>query len=511
MAAHTSLRDGDRGSKLETPPEPPKPPTHTPSTARPSSPARTVRAPAPQVREAIAEGTTWGSFRITRRLGGGGMGTVYEAWDSVLDRPVALKVLAPERAGARHGGPDAGLREARAAARLDHPNIVTVYQVGDNAGVGFIAMQLVRGGSAASALPRPVDETVRIVRAVAEALGHAHRHGLVHRDVKPENILLGADGVVKLADFGIAQTRDVGTVRSGSAADKVCGTPAFMSPEQAQGLKLDGRSDLYGLGATWFALLTGRPPFRGRGALEVLMAHVEQPAPDVRQLRPDVPPLIAGLVAWMLNKRPDDRPATAEELVAAIDAAASATVPVQPAAPVAGTAPRRRRAPLLAFAAVFAATFGGALALGGSDASEHGATKVGGTTPADARHAVVSGLPDLPVEPDRARSADESPTAEAPAHDKRPAASGTSPEQSTPPRPASSAQSATPTSPRSDLGGSNFGSGSASPFQPPVNGFQSPWGTTPQPQVNPSSPMHQPTPGAGPARPVTGGRPRTHR
>jgi serine/threonine protein kinase len=283
-------------------------------------PHQSTLKPRPGLRSQEASGsetTPWGAYELIRPLGHGAMGSVYEARDPVLDRCIALKILAATSANNGQRGVEACLAEARVAAKLDHPNIVTVFQIGEHEGTGFIAMQLVRGGSAVDRLPLSVGESLRVVRAVADALGYAHRQGVVHRDVKPENILLGEDGSVKLADFGLAQS--VAVEESGLRSGRIAGTPAFMSPEQAQGLPLDGRSDLYSLGATWFAMLAGEPPFVRPGMMEVLFAHVETPPADVRSFRPQVPAAVAELIVRLLSKKPEDRPATAQELVTAID------------------------------------------------------------------------------------------------------------------------------------------------------------------------------------------------
>jgi len=281
------------------------PTVRNPETALPAGPTQ-------------VKGATWGSYELLQPLGQGAMGRVYEARDTMLDRHVALKILSADRTDDCQNPANSCLHEARIAAKLDNPNIVAIYQVGEHDGFGFIAMQLVRGTSAATDLPLSVEKSIHVVRAIAIALRYAHNQGLVHRDVKPENLLLGDDGSVKLADFGLAQVISNGSCRA--VSDRVAGTPAFMSPEQAQGLPLDGRSDLYSLGATWFMLLTGQVPYKGKSFVEVLSAHIEQAAPDVRSIRPDVPQLIAALIARLLSKKPEDRPASAEELLAAIDA-----------------------------------------------------------------------------------------------------------------------------------------------------------------------------------------------
>ena len=311
-----------------------------------------------------SEATPWGGFELIRLLGQGAMGSVYEARDAVLDRHIALKILNSNGSNTTPQGIAACLHEARASARLDHPHIITVYQVGEHLGSGFIAMQLVRGRSAADQLPFSVAESLRAMRAVADALGYAHRQDIIHRDVKPENILLGEDGSIKLADFGLAQVCSSESPQS--LSNRLAGTPVFMSPEQAQGRPLDGRSDLYSLGVTWFTLLAGVPPFQGSNMVEVLLAHVERLPIDIRGYRPDVPAPVAELIAHLLRKKPEERPASADEVTRTIDRIMQELNPPAPTNP-SQRSPRRSR---LARWAVAAMVLGGPLgaALAFSDA-----------------------------------------------------------------------------------------------------------------------------------------------
>jgi serine/threonine protein kinase len=248
------------------------------------------------------------------------MGEVYEATDLLLDRRVAIKVLSPSAGSSAARQVKRLVEEARAVARLEHPNIVTVYQVGEQQGSCFIAMQLVPGVSAGARVraegPLPVAEAARIIDEAARGLAAAHDLGLVHRDIKPDNILLGENGAVKVADFGLA--RQYGFAPEADAHEPVAGTPHYMSPEQAQGLPIDARSDIYSLGVTWYDLLAGRPPFDDSGVTEVIARHVSDPPPPVASFRPDIPEGHAALLEWMMAKAPGQRPQSAREVVDAL-------------------------------------------------------------------------------------------------------------------------------------------------------------------------------------------------
>src|SRR5688572_26826817 len=204
---------------------------------------------------------TIGQCLLQRKLGQGGMGTVYLARHLTLNKPVAVKVLRGDLPTDMQGV-ERFLREARAAARLEHQRIVPVYDAGKQDGMYYLVMQYVAGESLASRLRRekclPVPEALRIFRAVAEGLAYAHLNGIVHRDVKPDNVLLGDDGSVKIVDFGLAcvMEGDPNLSRSGT----ILGSPNFMSPEQATGQRVDQRTDIYSLGATLYQMVTGVPP-----------------------------------------------------------------------------------------------------------------------------------------------------------------------------------------------------------------------------------------------------------
>lgn len=255
-------------------------------------------------------------YEIHRRLARGGMAQVYLARDRSLDRPVAVKELVPEFAG-DPSFVERFRREAQAAANLSHPNIVGVYDWGAQDGTYFIVMEYVDGPSLSRVLrsdgPFHPRRAAEIAAEVAAGLGFAHSHGVVHRDVKPGNVLLTRSGQAKVTDFGIARalsSSDEDLTQAGS----VMGTATYFSPEQAQGLPVDPRSDLYSLGVVLYELVTGRPPFSGDTPLAIAYKHVQdQPAPP-STLMAGLPEALEAIIMKLLSKRPDDRYATAEEL-----------------------------------------------------------------------------------------------------------------------------------------------------------------------------------------------------
>ena len=214
-------------------------------------------------RGAERPGKEFGKYRILRKLGQGGMGVVYEAEDTLLGRRVALKVL-PESLAADAKAMSRFRREARAAHRLDHPHVVAMFDINQQKGIYFIAMELMTGGTAEDRTrgDRSLDwsEATRLTAQACAGLGAAHRAGILHRDIKPSNLLLTADGCCKISDFGLAKAVDKTQTQTLTATGTVLGTPNFMSPEQCRSEEMDARSDLYSLGATYFSLLTGRSP-----------------------------------------------------------------------------------------------------------------------------------------------------------------------------------------------------------------------------------------------------------
>jgi hypothetical protein len=261
-------------------------------------------------------------YRIVRLLGAGGMGNVYQAEHRVMQRPVALKVIA-HAFTANPGAVERFRREARAAARLAHPNIVTAYDAEHAGETHFLVMEYVEGVTLARRVkergPLPVAEACDCVRQAALGLQHAHERGMVHRDVKPGNLICCADGTVKVLDFGLAALT---AERGGGLTDTnvVMGTPDYMAPEQAEDPRgADARSDVYGLGCTLHYLLTGRVPYPAPTALLKILAHREQVIPSLRTLRPNVPPELDRVVARLLAKGPEARYQTAGEVAAALE------------------------------------------------------------------------------------------------------------------------------------------------------------------------------------------------
>jgi serine/threonine-protein kinase len=266
-------------------------------------------------------------YSLERELGRGGMGTVYLARDLKLDRPVALKILLPEFAS-QVGLRDRFLRETRTAASFSHPNIVPVYAVEETEDHLAYAMGLVEGETLTERVqrvgPLPVRELVRIVKDVGHALAYAHGRGVVHRDIKPDNIMLErATGRALVLDFGISRsmTAHVSPASNLTRVGEVVGTPEYMSPEQASGDVVDGRSDLYSLGLTAYYAATGKVAVTGESTQKILVRQLTERIPPVEVLRPDLPPALARAIDRCVEKEPSDRFATAEALVEEIDAA----------------------------------------------------------------------------------------------------------------------------------------------------------------------------------------------
>jgi serine/threonine protein kinase len=262
-----------------------------------------------------------GPYRLVKPLGRGGMGVVYLAEDTQLRRPTALKVMLPE-AAADAKARDRFLREARAAAAVRNDHVVTVYQVGDEGGTPYIAMELLRGSPLDVYLAREaapaMTAIVRLAREIATGLAAAHAKGLVHRDIKPANIWLEAPrGRVKILDFGLARPTkpDTEDVERLTHDGMVMGTPSYMSPEQARGEEVDFRTDLFSLGIVLYRLCTGQLPFTGPTTTAVLTQLAVFHPPPAADVNPNVPQALSDLIDRLLSKEPADRPKTTRELV----------------------------------------------------------------------------------------------------------------------------------------------------------------------------------------------------
>jgi len=269
-----------------------------------------------------------GRYQIDKEIGKGAMGVVYLGRDPKIGRVVAIKTLALSEEFEGDALIDARarfFREAETAGRLQHPNIVTIFDAGEEHDLAYIAMEFLKGADLAPACQAgqllPVATVLSITARVADALDYAHAHQVVHRDIKPANIMFdSATDAVKVTDFGIARITDSSKTRTGL----VLGTPSFMSPEQLAGKKVDGRTDVYSLGVTLFQLLTGSLPLRGDSMPELMHKIASVDAPDVRQLRPELSPAVAQVVARALHKRPESRYQTGRQMAAELRQAAAA-------------------------------------------------------------------------------------------------------------------------------------------------------------------------------------------
>ena len=293
-----------------------------------------------------------GKYEILGQLGQGGMGAVYLGYDPLIQRTVALKVIS--RASLDPADAETVLdrfkREAQAAGRLVHPNIVSIYEYGEQNEFAFIAMEYVRGEplhrKLAGGKKPPLNETIKLLKQLLKALDYSHRHGVVHRDIKPSNVLITEDGEAKVTDFGIARLDSSTMTQVGD----VLGTPNYMSPEQFQGLAVDARSDIYSAGVIAFQLLTGQRPFTGN-SVTIMRAVMEDPAPSLRDINPELPEAIDIVVRKALSKRPDERFQTADQFYDAILYALSGQPPVEDGDTEHGL-PSAPRAPAINLAAV---------------------------------------------------------------------------------------------------------------------------------------------------------------
>jgi serine/threonine-protein kinase len=268
----------------------------------------------------LQPGATIGSYRLESEIARGGMGAIWRARHLEMDAVVAIKVLKDDLASQ----PETlkrFTREGKLIARLDHANIIKIYEFGRQGELHYIIMQFIDGKNLQEILdeggPLPIEKALRIVRSAAAALAHAHDLNIIHRDIKPSNLLIAKDGTVYLTDFGIArfQVEDTHLTRAGV----LLGTPTYMSPEQCRGECVDPRSDLYSLGCMLYALIGGKPPFAGRTPARLITQILNDQPPPIESVAKDVPPGAASLIKRLMAKHPAARPQTARELVDAID------------------------------------------------------------------------------------------------------------------------------------------------------------------------------------------------
>jgi serine/threonine protein kinase len=258
-------------------------------------------------------------YRVGEVIGRGGMSTVYHGYDELLRRDVAVKVLLAPAAGSR-GSRQEFLGEARAAAALAHPNIAGIYDVGIHGSERYIIMEYVSGGSLLDLIqaeaPMPLARTVQVATQVADALDYGHRHGIIHCDVKPQNVLLDETGRAKLVDFGISRT----IAATGALTDTITGTAGYIAPEQLLGERLDGRADIYALGCVVYEMLTGALPFESSNLTALATQRLTRPPTPLRQRNPEVPPVLAESVMRALERDPEQRYRSANEFSTALAA-----------------------------------------------------------------------------------------------------------------------------------------------------------------------------------------------
>lgn len=288
----------------------------------------------------------YGRYRIVKELGKGSMGVVYQAHDPQIDRPVALKVLRPDRVTSdtfRHRF----LKEARAVGRLSHPNIVGIYDIGEDHGTVYISMEFLEGKPLSDLIQQETfteAESVEVGIQVAEALDYAHRKGIVHRDIKPSNIIIQPDGQVKITDFGIAHVDDPEATQQ-TQAGEILGTPAYMSPEQVLGQQVDGRTDLFSLGVILYELSVGHRPFRGETLATIFRAITNEDPPEPAREKATVSGTLSQTIMKCLDKTPDGRYATGKDLTEALKTCRRTLEQVQapdlgvPERPKTGTSP----------------------------------------------------------------------------------------------------------------------------------------------------------------------------
>ena len=290
--------------------------------------------------DTVQPGQMLGPYRIINQIGRGGMATVYKAYQPSVDRYVAIKVLPSQLAESKEFA-TRFQQEARIIAKLEHPHILPVFDYGESDGVSYFVMRYMDAGTLKEKMiegrPLPLSDIDRLFTQLAEALSYAHSRGIVHRDLKPANVLIDSHGNVFLTDFGIAKLLESASPRL-TQTDAIMGTPAYISPEQAQGHPVDQRSDIYSLGIILYEMVTGSVPFTAETPLAVLFKHISDPLPPPSLVKPDIPPVIEQVLLKALAKDPRDRFATAAEFVAAWERALQSRETVQ-RAPDARTVP----------------------------------------------------------------------------------------------------------------------------------------------------------------------------
>ncbi len=290
----------------------------------------------------LGPGQTVGSYVLLGKIGAGGIGEVWKARDRRLNRVVALKFISAER----HGSSPSRdlLREARAASALNHPNIVTVFEVGESGSLSYLAMEFVEGETLRGRLGRPplgLEEALDIATQAVAGLAAAHRHGIVHRDLKPENIMLRVDGLVKLMDFGLAKvipwaqsgTQDFSPVGASTESGQITGTITYMSPEQARGLPLDPATDVFSFGIVLYEMLTGEHPFRAQTAMDTLSAILSREPSNLGARAPSLPREVSEIVARALEKEKGRRYPSGVELAEQLKRVKSAPAAALPEPP----------------------------------------------------------------------------------------------------------------------------------------------------------------------------------
>jgi serine/threonine-protein kinase len=352
-------------------------------------------------------------YQIIQKVGEGGMGTVYKAQNLILQRPAALKILKPSLTG-----DPASLRrllnEGRLLAKIEHPNILRIYDVRTSEKMTCLCLEWVEGGSLLDVLRQgkrlAAQDAVNYLVQAARGLEAAHKAGVVHRDIKPGNLMLTSDGTVKIADFGLARAvaAEVGVSRIG----RILGTPLYMSPEQAHGKEADARSDIYCLGASFFHLLAGRPPFTGAGLNAVLKQHIQSPLPELSDINPDVPPALEDVITRMMAKSPEKRFEDGGALLRELERLSRETAFAQRAVRKAGPPPSKAPSPAKAegedlFAALAEAALpsedqplelGGELSFVKPETAEPAAPVVSTPPPAQATAKLPKQTPSAPLE-----------------------------------------------------------------------------------------------------------------